>query len=177
MKKNNLWRITWIVGIYAILISILYLIVVYKVQWEDKDLNTYLYFYNCNNKLCTSTIAQDEYYGKVLCKDNICPYVKEINDNNSVLTNGDTSWIYDYKNDKVVNDTFLNYRYLDNNHYVVTDNSGKQGIIDIDGNILVDFNYKHIADYKDGYVVYKDNGNYGIVNEDKYISIKKRLFI
>ena len=44
MKKNNLWRVIWIVGIYAVLVLILYLVIMYKVKWEDKDLHKYLYF-------------------------------------------------------------------------------------------------------------------------------------
>ena len=43
MKNNSLWRVIWIVGIYAVLVSILYLVIIYKVKWENKDLNKYLY--------------------------------------------------------------------------------------------------------------------------------------
>ena len=36
MKKNiNLWKIIWVVGIFAILLIILYLVVEYKVKYED----------------------------------------------------------------------------------------------------------------------------------------------
>ena len=87
MKKNNLLRISWIVGIYAILVLLLYLVVTYKVKWEDKDLNTYLYFYDCSNDLCTSTIKPDNYYGSIVCKDDICPYIKEKNNNYLILDN------------------------------------------------------------------------------------------
>ena len=48
MKKTNIWKIIWLVGVYVILLFILYLVIIYKVKWEDKDLNRYLYFYNCN---------------------------------------------------------------------------------------------------------------------------------
>ena len=48
MKEKNLLRVGWIAGIYIILALILYMVVDYKVKWEDRDLNTYLYFYNCS---------------------------------------------------------------------------------------------------------------------------------
>ena len=56
MRSSKIWRIIWIVGIYAVLVLILLLVIDYKVRWESKDLNTYLYFYNCNNNLCASII-------------------------------------------------------------------------------------------------------------------------
>ena len=35
MKKINLWKFVWGVGIFAILLIILYLVVEYKVKYED----------------------------------------------------------------------------------------------------------------------------------------------
>ena len=66
MKNNSLWRVIWIVGIYAVLVSILYLVIIYKVKWENKDLNKYLYFYNCSGQICTSDISQNNFYSKIV---------------------------------------------------------------------------------------------------------------
>lgn len=174
MKKNNLWRIIWVVGIYAVLGLILYLIIDYKVKWEHLDLNKYLYFYKCSNNLCTTTQEIDEYYSKVLCKDDICPYIKEINDsNNVILSTGTVSWIYNYLDDKILNNSFQNYHYLENNNYVVTDKDGLQGIINTEGKILVDFTYEDILDFKDNLISYKESGKYGIKNiENNNIDLK-----
>lgn len=38
MKKNhntNIWKIIWILGIFIILLIILYLVIEYKVKYED----------------------------------------------------------------------------------------------------------------------------------------------
>ena len=35
LKKINFWKIVWVVGIFAILLIILYLVVEYKVKYED----------------------------------------------------------------------------------------------------------------------------------------------
>ena len=35
MKKINIWRVIWVVGIFIILLLILYLVVEYKVKYED----------------------------------------------------------------------------------------------------------------------------------------------
>lgn len=173
MNKNNLWRVIWIVGIYAILGLILYLIIDYKVKWEYLDLNEYLYFYKCSNNLCTTTNKIDEYYSKVPCKDDICPYIKEINDSNYIiLSNGETSWIYNYLTDKVLNDSFKDYHYLGNNNYVVTDKEGKQGIMNTEGKILVDFTYEDILDFKNNLISYKESDKCGIKSIDNNINIK-----
>lgn len=170
-KKNNLFRVIWVVGIYAILITILYLVVIYKVQWEDKDLNDYLYFYDCNNYVCTSIVKQDDYISKVKCDDDNCPYIKEKNDDVVILSNNDKTWIYNYLEDRIINDKYLDYKYIGDDNYIVS-NGNKQGVINKDNNILVDFNYEYIKDYNNGYVLYSENKLFGIYNEEKNIDIE-----
>jgi len=76
-RKKNSWKIIWTIGIYSVLILILCLVVNYKVEWESRDLNRYLYFYECAGKLCTSDIPQEIYYNRILCEEKICPYIVE----------------------------------------------------------------------------------------------------
>lgn len=164
MKNNNLWKVIWIIGIYAILVVILYLVVKYKVKWEYLDLNKYLYFYNCSNELCTS---QNEpvtsYYNRLLCEDEKCPSIKEINDNHTViLSNENHSWIYNYYEDKLINNNYHDYHYLSNGFYSVTNDKNKQGIINLDNQVIVEPLYDAIIEFKDNLFVYKDNGKYGI---------------
>lgn len=165
-KSSNLWRIIWIVGIYAILAAILYLVVIYKVEWEHKDLNTYLYLYDCNNNLCTSTVKQEEYYNKIVCKDDICPYIKEVIGNNVILKRENKSWIYNYINNKIINDTYVDYKYLRENLFVFTDSYNKQGILDLVDGVLVQSDYDYINDFKDDIISYKQNDLYGITSLD-----------
>lgn len=165
MKKNNLWRIIWIVGIYAVLALILYLVIMYKVKWEDKDFNKYLYFYNCSNSLCTSDISQNKYYSKVICDNNVCPYISNINDTILTLKNNDSSWLYDYAEEKIINDQYADYTFLSDKYYAVKDNDGKMGVIDIAGNIIVNFSeYDEIKSYNNNYLVYKKDGKYALKN-------------
>lgn len=166
VKSSKIWKIVWIGGIYVLLIVILYLIIVYKVEWEDKDLNTYLYIYDCGNDICTSTTSQDNYYNKVLCENDVCPYIDEIIDNNLILRTENNSWIYDYVQGKIIDNNYVNYRFIGNNMYVVNDDTGKYGIIDGSGLVLVDLKYDYIDDYKDGYISYIKNNLYGIANTD-----------
>jgi len=170
--KNNLWRIVWIVGVYAILVTILYLVIIYKVKWESKDLNTYLYFYKCSNQLCTSTENQNNYYNRILCDDNICPYIKEINGENLILSKNNKSYIYNYIDDKIINNKYIDYNYIGNGNYSVSNENNKYGLIDENGNILVDFNYEFITGYKDEYISIKKNNKYGIINENQNINIE-----
>lgn len=164
MKNNNLWKIIWIIGIYAILIVILYLVVKYKVKWEYLDLNKYLYFYNCSNELCTSQREIGSgYYNRLLCENDECPFVKEINDEyNVILSNNEYSWIYNYYEDKVVNNNYDDYHYLGNGLYNVTNDKGLQGIINLDNQVIVEVLYEDILEFKDNLFVYKENDKYGI---------------
>lgn len=167
MKKNNIWKIVWIVGIYAVLITVLYLVILYKVEWEGKDLNTYLYFYDCNNNLCTSTTKQDEYYSRYMCKNNFCPYITTVVNNNLILTDGEISLIYNYVNGDIIDDSYDKYRFINEDMVVVTDlTSKKEGIINLDGEILVDVKYDYIDDYNNGLISFKSNTLFGINSID-----------
>ena len=171
MKKNNLWRVIWIVGIYAVLILILYLVVMYKVKWEHKDLNTYLYFYDCSNDLCTSTYEQSDYYSSLLCEDDICPFIKEKYNDILVLSDGTKHSIYNYTSGEIISNNYTNYRLLNDENYIVMDVDGKNGVINSSGDLIVELINDEIIDYDNGFLAYKNNNKYGIVNNDNLISI------
>ena len=175
MKSSKIWRVIWIVGIYAILVCMLYLVVLYKVKWEHKDLNTYLYFYNCNDNLCTSTSAMDDYYNRILCEDDICPYIDMILDRDIILKRENKSWIYNYVDGKIINNDYSYYRYIGDDKYVVGDESNQYGVIDIDGNVLVSVKYNFIDEYKNDYISYKNNDNtYSIIRTTDEYSIDSK---
>ena len=168
-RSSKIWKILWILGIYLILGIILYLVILYKVKWEYKDLNTYLYFYDCGHNLCSSDNNVSKYYSKVLCEDDICPYIQHINGNMLVLQNNNKSFIYNYIKGNVVNDKYNEYRYIGNDMYVVNDENFNYGIINSEGEILLDLKYKLIDEYTNGIISYIDNNLYGIVSvDDKY---------
>lgn len=172
MNSSKIWRIVWVSGIYAILLVILYLVITYKVQWEHKDLNTYLYFYDCGHELCTSSNKIDDYYSKIMCEKDICPYIDMIIGDNLILKkSNEKSYIYNYKTDSVINNEYINYKYIGDNMFVVNDSNSKYGIIDINGKIIVELKYDEIMDYKDGIVSYLKNGLYGIVSIDNKYNI------
>jgi hypothetical protein len=144
----------------------LYLVVIYKVKWEHKDLNTYLYLYDCGNELCSSTTRMSDYYSKVLCEDDICPYVERIVGNTLILKREDKSWLYDYINAKVINDDYINYKYINNNQYVVSNTDNLYGVINGDGEVIVPLKYNHIIDYKNNIISYKSDNKCGIIRID-----------
>ena len=167
MKKNtNWWKIVWIVGIYAILITILYLVVLYKVKWEHKDLNTYLYFYDCNRSLCTSTVSQDEYYTKVKCDDKLCPYITSVIDDSVILKNGNKTWIYNYIDGINIGEVYKDYKYVNNGTFIFTDNNNKQGVLTLTDGVVVQSKYDYIDNYKNGLISYKTEILFGIDSLD-----------
>ena len=171
INRQNIWKIIWVVGVYATLVLILYLVVVYKVKWEDLDLSKYLYFYECSNELCTSENSVSKYYSTVKCEDNICPYITEIKDNYVILKKDDTSYVYNYQKGKIVNNTYTNYKFINDNYLIVTNKENLQGIINYDGEVIYDFKFKEIIDYKYDYIVYKENKKIGIADTDDYVNI------
>lgn len=162
MKGSKIWKIIWVSGIYAILLVILYLVILYKVQWEDKDLNMYLYLYDCNHNLCSSSAVQEDYYSRVKCNEDNCPYITNIIGNNVILNDGTKSWLYDYIDGVIVNEDYVEYRYIEEDMFVVTDTTGNQGIISLDGSILVNPGYTYIDDYDNGFISYMRENLYGI---------------
>lgn len=174
MKKINLWHIIWIVGIYLVLVAILYLVVIYKVKWQDKDLSTYLYFYKCSENLCSTTNPVNEYYSFIKCENDICPYIKEKNDDILVLKSNDKEYIYNFRNGAIINDKYDNYLLVDDGKYFVAKYNGKMGVIDVDGEIVVPFEYEEILDYKDGMIIYANGNKEGItsVNSDNKVNVE-----
>ena len=170
-KKKNLLRVGWIVGIYVILALILYLVVDYKVKWEDRDLNTYLYFYNCSGDLCTTTTKPTYYFGSVVCENNECPYIKEKYESYLTLKKDNKEFIYNYKKDKIINNSYITYKLINDNNYIVSDKTGKYSVIDNTGKVIVEPTKMNITDYNNDYIAYKENDKYGIYNEKEEINI------
>ena len=178
MKSKNMWKVIWIIGVYSTLVLILYLVVVYKVKWEDLDLNKYMYFYKCSNDVCTSESKTDKYYSYILCPNYVCPQISEKKDNLVILKNSDNSkYLYNYISNKVITNEFKNYEFIDNNDYIIaTNNDDKQGIIDYDGKRIIDFVYDKITNYNNGYLSYMENNKMGIINNENSINIPAKYY-
>ena len=179
MKKNNIWRFMWVSGIFVLLIIIYKLVITYKVEWETRDFNTYLYFYNCGEKICSSTTKPKISYKKIVCDNNECPYITDYLDDVLILSKDNVSWLYDYKTGEVFHNEYQNYSILSDNLYVVTNNDMQQGILDNNGNVLVQNKYKEIMYFGYGMVVHRDNELCGIdyATGEKIISPKYKDII
>lgn len=165
MKKNSIWHIVWIISLYALLITILYLVVIYKVKWEDRDHNKYLYFYDCGDTFCTTDIKVDNYYSNVICNNKLCPIIVNTKNNLVVLRENGKEYIFDYLKGQIINDTYYKYNFTDNDeYYIVADMNDNYGVINANGEVVAPLSYSSIANYKDNLVVYEENGLLGINN-------------
>lgn len=171
LKDLNLWHLLWLLGVYAILIVILVMIIEYKVKWEHRDLNTYLYFYNCSNNVCTTTIPVHDYYSSIKCDSHECPYIKEKENNLVILTLHDKDYVYDYYEGQKVNDKYDSYSFSTNS-FIVKDKNEKYGIITREGKTLVETKYNRITDYREHIYVYYENSKAGIAKADNSVNIK-----
>lgn len=175
INRQNIWKIVWVIGVYATLVLVLYLVVLYKVKWEDLDLNKYLYFYKCSNELCTTSEKGNiKYINSIKCDNNICPIITEINDNYVILNREGKSYIYDYTDNKIINNAYLDYHFITNNVIVATNNENLQGVIDYSGSILINFSYNDIKSYNNGYITYKEGNKMGIASQDNSVNIKPK---
>ena len=166
MKKINWWKLVWVLGVYIILGLILYLVIEYKVKWESLDTNKYLYFYDCDNKLCTSTTNVGSYYSRYTYKKN-SPYIVNYDDDTVIINDNGKYLVYDYKNDKVVSDSYDWYEYLlyNNNTYFIIRGNNKVGIIDNQGSVIVNNIYDNIA-VSGNMLKVSNNSLYGLLNSD-----------
>ncbi len=173
MKRNNVWHITWIISLYAVLITILYLVIVYKVKWENRDLSDYLYFYDCGSTFCTTTNKIDNYYSNIRCDNHSCPTIIDSKSGAVILRDNGKEYIYDYLNGKVINDNYQKYAFASqDNFFIVSDASESSGVINLDGDIIVPLEYSLIKDFKNNLVVYQEEGLLGIVSiSDENIKI------
>ena len=174
-RKINIWRLIWVVGIFAILIVILLMVIDYKVNYEYLHKN-YIYFYNCDDDLCSSFVNSgfnsNELYSIYECDYEDCPVLdRELGSDYIILTKDEKKILFDYKNGNIVADIYENYNLINDRYFIVSLN-GYSGIIDFEGNILVKVNYDGLGYYRDdnlvGYnainIIAKKKNLYGIIS-------------
>lgn len=160
LKKFKLSYV-WVIGIYVILIIILYLVVEYKIKYEDGIFFKYLYFYNCSDELCATDDYDDINNDGLVYSiyrydyDSKIPTYEKINDKYIILNDNDNYLYYNYLEGKIVND-YQEYKNI-NNEYLIVKNEEKYGIIDIDNNSKLEINYDYINYVVEIFVTIKDN--------------------
>lgn len=166
MKKINWWKLVWVLGVYIILGLILYLVIEYKVKWESLDTNKYLYFYDCESNLCTSTTKVGSYYSRYIYKKD-SPYIISYDDETAIINDNGKYLVYDYKNDKVISKSYDWYKYLfyNGNTYFIIRGNNKVGIIDNQGNMVVNNIYDNIA-LENNMLKVSNNSLYGLLDSD-----------
>ena len=176
LKSINIYRLVWVSCIFLVLIIILILVMNYKINYEYLD-SKYLYFYYCesDNQLCVTEVQDDslDLYSIYECGYDDCPtFTNVINNNYVLLREKEDSYIlYDYMNDSIISNGYSDYRFINNNYIIVT-KGDRQGVIDLENNIVVDISYEQIGWYTNGVlngynledIVAKKNGKYGIIS-------------
>lgn len=166
MKKINWWKLVWVLGVYIILGLILYLVIEYKVKWESLDTNKYLYFYDCESNLCTSTTKVGSYYSRYIYKKD-SPYIISYDDGTAIINDNGKYLVYDYKNDKVISKSYDWYKYLfyNGNTYFIIRGNNKVGIIDNQGSMVVNNIYDNIV-LENNMLKVSNNSLYGLLDSD-----------
>lgn len=173
-RKINIPKIIWISSIFALLITILIMVMDYKINYEysDKTSNK-LYFFKCDNEVCVSEAnnLKKELYSEYNCYT-ICPkYKGTINEKYALLKNSTGYILYNYLEGIKIAEDYDEYKFINDNYIIVTKNN-KEGVIDINSTKTIDTNYTQIGYYKNknliGYntqnIIVKSGDTYGIIN-------------
>ena len=173
MKKVNVPRIVWVVCLFLLLITILIMVMDYKINFQYLVSNK-LYFYECSGDLCVTEVEDDSLllYSKYKCGEEDCPiYKSNINDKYALLEDGKLSILYDYRDGKVISREYDSYEFI-NDNYIIVSNSKLKGIINKDNKVTVPVTYDEIGyksgEYLTGYnlnlILVKKNDKYGVVS-------------
>ena len=175
MRKQNIGRILWVTSLFLLLITILFMVMDYKINYQYLEEKA-LYFYECDGTLCVSTAQEEKnlIYSKYSCGENECPtYQKNLDDNYVLLSekNNSNLILWNYRQGKKVSNQYESYYLLDTNHFIVSKNK-KQGIIDQDNKIIVPLLFDEIGISENnlitGYnfenIIIKKDKKYGIIS-------------
>lgn len=187
MKRINITKIIWISGIFIILFIALYLVVIYKVKYENMEVQKYLYFYNCSDALCLTTnskgISEEKMiYSKYECQNDICPLIdRTVSITEKIITltldTLNTKILYNYGSGKIISSEYMEYYPLvfeeKIKNYVVYSND-LYGLIDTEGNIIIDIAYQKLGSisnnivsqysYKNDYITALKDDKWGIIS-------------
>ena len=155
VNKINYFKIVWIVGLISLLCYILIIVIRYKVYYEYTI--GYIYFYNCNDSLCYSnnrnSAGDNTIYSKYHYQDKI-PNIKTLNNNYALI---DNNILYNYITGEVVTNLYETYKVVGDS--IIVSLNKKYGVIDKDGNILIDLLYKEITSNDGEYFNVKESMN------------------
>jgi len=177
MKKIN-YKTVWVTGIFLTLIVILLMIMTYKIKYEDAIYYKYLYFYNCDNNICSTTREDDivdksTIYSVYKYRKNTPTFTQlgnnyiQINDNQEVV-------LYEYVKGNTITRKYLSYDLIDidNPLFIVKNKNDMYGIIDTTGEVRVDFAYHGIKkSYNNSTIVANYDSKYGIITLDGQTAI------
>ncbi len=172
MRKIN-YHVIWVVGLFLLLVVILAMVMTYKIRYEDSIYYKYLYFYDCNNDLCSSNSDKEiedksDIYSVYKYRDNTPTFIKLDNDYVEILDNG-KNVLYDYVRGERITVNYKDYKVIDNENilFIASNEDGKCGIIDKEGKVLLDFSYDLIKEsYNEDMIVTKLGEKYGIIRFD-----------
>ena len=175
MKKINFPKIIWLTCLFLDLILILIMVMDYKIHYQHQTKNN-LYFYECSGNLCVTEVKDEEHllYSYYECGYEECPaYKKEIGDSHILITKDNKNILYNYRTSTVISQDYEDYQFINNQYIIVTKNK-KQGIIDINNNIMIEPIYDELGYPQDGYLTGYNLNNILAKKDDKYgiISLK-----
>lgn len=173
LKKRNIAKKIWIISIFLELIVILVMVVDYKVNYQHLSKNK-LYFYECIGNLCVSEVESNEHllYSSYDCEYEMCPtYKKELDDSHVILDENNNSILYNYRDGQIISNSYDDYQFINNQNIIVTRNN-KQGIINIDNQLIIETVYDQLGFEQNGYlagynlnlIIAKKGDKYGIIS-------------
>ena len=172
-RKINYARITWVVCLFLLLITILLMVMDYKINYQYLT-HDYIYFYECSGELCVTNTKDNKklLFSSYDCGYEGCPeYKKNIADDYVLLTKENENILYNYKKDIIISQKYEDYEFIDN-QYIIVKKNNLYGIINTNNKEIIAPNYNEIGihdnNYLTGYnvtsIVAKKNDKYGLIS-------------
>ena len=174
MKKINIPKVIWVSSIFALLITILIMIMDYKINYEfNSDDTNKIYFYNCDGELCTTRTEnkKKKAYSEYICYTTCPEYKGKVNKDYAILKDETGLILYNYKLGIKISEGYDEYKFI-NQEYIIVTKDKLEGVIDLNNNIIINPEYNQIGYYKNknliGYnetnIIIKKENKYGIIN-------------
>lgn len=173
-RKLNIPRIIWVTCLFLFLIIVLLMVMDYKINFQYL-VHNYLYFYECDDNLCVTEVADDtkKLFVSYDCGYEKCPeYKKRISDSYALLEQNEVKMLYNYKKDAMISKDYDEYEVIDNSYIIVKKNN-LYGIINTSNEEIVKPQYDAIGKYNEnnyltGYnsesIIARKNEKYGLIS-------------
>ena len=156
---------------FLTLLLTLMMIMVYKIRYQDTIYYKYLYFYNCNDEICSTTnekeIEDKSMIYSVYKYQKKTPTFTKLNSEYVKIYDRDKTVLYSM-HDRIISNNYKDYEIIENDEpeFVATNENNMKGLINKKGNSISAFLFKEFGTYNKTLIACVNEEKYGIITLD-----------